>query len=141
MTCSAQPYTGNHAITKNLIMHPANLSPIIRWLQFRLAHRGVPKKRKTDVENFTKERSHILFSRHLVIVFFAQELQIFFPEVKHVLDTNRVKSKLSQSFKKEYCLFLACKDDSGFSRDEFSCELIALDNIWERILVVCSFIF
>ncbi|KNZ47704.1 uncharacterized protein VP01_620g9 [Puccinia sorghi] len=40
------------------------------------------------------------------------------PEVGHVLDSNKVKSKLSQGFKKDYDTFLACKDASGFGWDE-----------------------
>ncbi|KNZ64357.1 uncharacterized protein VP01_1038g11 [Puccinia sorghi] len=57
----------------------------------------------------------------------SKELRKHFPKVEHVHDANKVKSKLSQGFKKDYNTFLACKDSSGFGWDVISCEITALD--------------
>ncbi|KNZ53502.1 uncharacterized protein VP01_3220g1 [Puccinia sorghi] len=69
------------------------------------------------------------------LFFVAQELQKRIPEVKNVLDTNRVKSKLSQSFKKDYNSSLASKDSSGLVWDELSSEVTASDNVCEKLLL------
>ena len=66
----------------------------------------------------------------------AQELRRFFPEVQDVLDANKVKSKLSQSFKRDYDSFLACKDASGFGWDETACKVTASNDVWEKFLAV-----
>ncbi|KNZ55189.1 uncharacterized protein VP01_2743g2 [Puccinia sorghi] len=67
------------------------------------------------------------------------KLHKHFPEVKHVLDADKVKSiKLSQGFKKVYNVFLACKDPSEFSLtlcygwDKISCKVTASNAIWEK---------
>ncbi|KNZ53057.1 uncharacterized protein VP01_335g16 [Puccinia sorghi] len=84
----------------------------------------VSKGRKADSGFQTSSHWHV-----------AQELCKHFPEVEHVLDANKVKSKLSQGFKKDYDTFLACKDASGFGWDEISCEVTALDAVWDKFLL------
>ncbi|KNZ49922.1 uncharacterized protein VP01_4698g3 [Puccinia sorghi] len=56
----------------------------------------------------------------MMLDLYAKELHKHFPEVEHVLDANKLKSKLSQGFKKDYDTFLACKDSNGFGWDEIS---------------------
>ncbi|KNZ44235.1 uncharacterized protein VP01_938g3 [Puccinia sorghi] len=62
----------------------------------------------------------------------SQELRKLLPKVEHVLDANKVKSKLSQGFKKEENVFLACKDARGLGWDKISCE--ASDAVWKKVL-------
>ncbi|KNZ56084.1 uncharacterized protein VP01_24g10 [Puccinia sorghi] len=66
----------------------------------------------------------------------AQELRKHFPEVENVLNANKVKSKLSQGFKKDYDTFLACKDASRFGWDKISCEVTASDAVWDKFLLM-----
>jgi hypothetical protein len=66
----------------------------------------------------------------------AQELRKHFPETKYLLDANKVKSKLNQSFKRDYDTFLACKEASGFGWDETSCKVTAADDVWEQYVSV-----
>ncbi|KAA1102417.1 hypothetical protein PGTUg99_033775 [Puccinia graminis f. sp. tritici] len=47
---------------------------------------------------------------------------------------SKCKSKLSQSFKKEYDAFLACRNASGFGWDEIRCEVTASNDVWEHFL-------
>ncbi|PLW43430.1 hypothetical protein PCASD_07515 [Puccinia coronata f. sp. avenae] len=48
----------------------------------------------------------------------------------------KVKSKLNQSFKRDYDTFLTCKEASGFGWDETSCKVTAADDVWERYVSV-----
>ncbi|PLW30624.1 hypothetical protein PCASD_17764 [Puccinia coronata f. sp. avenae] len=66
----------------------------------------------------------------------AQELWKHFPETEYLLNANKVKSKLNQSFKRDYNTFVACKDASGFGWDKTSCEVTAADDVWERYVAV-----
>ncbi|KAA1112202.1 hypothetical protein PGTUg99_011808 [Puccinia graminis f. sp. tritici] len=47
---------------------------------------------------------------------------------------SKCKSKLSQSFKKEYDAFLACRNASGFGWDDIRCEVTASNEVWEHFL-------
>ncbi|WAR55225.1 hypothetical protein PtB15_4B845 [Puccinia triticina] len=71
----------------------------------------------------------------------AQAIRNAFPEVGNLLDYTKVKSKLSQSFKKDYDAFTACKNASGFGWDETNCKVIALDDVWEKFLEVSYFLW
>ncbi|KNZ51088.1 hypothetical protein VP01_40g12 [Puccinia sorghi] len=52
---------------------------------------------------------------------------------------KRCKSKLSQTFKKEYNAFVACKNASGFVWDKVRCEVTALNEVWDNFLLVRCF--
>ncbi|KAA1087463.1 hypothetical protein PGT21_032066 [Puccinia graminis f. sp. tritici] len=47
---------------------------------------------------------------------------------------SKCKSKLSQSFKKEYDAFVACRNASGFGWDDIRCEVTASNKVWENFL-------
>lgn len=67
------------------------------------------------VDNFKKGHKSNLGFQSISHWYVTQELHKHFPEFKHVLDADKVKSiKLSQGFKKVYNVFLACKDPSGY---------------------------
>ncbi|EFP79290.1 hypothetical protein PGT21_034168 [Puccinia graminis f. sp. tritici] len=46
----------------------------------------------------------------------------------------KCKSKLSQSFKKEYEAFNTCRHTSGFGWDDVRCEVTASNEVWESFL-------
>ncbi|PLW15215.1 hypothetical protein PCANC_11553 [Puccinia coronata f. sp. avenae] len=66
--------------------------------------------------------------------FVAQELRKAFPDVDQLLTHVKVKSKLSQSAKRDYDAFVACKAASGFGWDELTCEVTASNDVWEKYL-------
>ncbi|PLW47591.1 hypothetical protein PCASD_08165 [Puccinia coronata f. sp. avenae] len=66
----------------------------------------------------------------------AQQLREAFPETKFLLDYNKCKSKLNQSFRCDYNLFLALKEASRFGWDEIFCEFTSSKDVWERYVAV-----
>ncbi|PLW14678.1 hypothetical protein PCANC_18352 [Puccinia coronata f. sp. avenae] len=66
--------------------------------------------------------------------FVAQELRKAFPDVDQLLTHVKVKSKLSQSAKRDYNAFVACKAASGFGWDKLTCEVTASNDMWEKYL-------
>ncbi|OAV86172.1 hypothetical protein PTTG_10408, partial [Puccinia triticina 1-1 BBBD Race 1] len=66
----------------------------------------------------------------------AQKLREAFPETEHLLDYTKCKAKLNQSFKRDYDVFVACKEASGFGWDETLCEVTASDEVWERYVAI-----
>ncbi|PLW30254.1 hypothetical protein PCASD_19788 [Puccinia coronata f. sp. avenae] len=66
--------------------------------------------------------------------FVAQELRKAFPDVNQLLTHVKVKSKLSQSAKRDYDAFVACKAASGFGWDKLTCEVTASNDVWEKYL-------
>ncbi|PLW29650.1 hypothetical protein PCANC_27472 [Puccinia coronata f. sp. avenae] len=79
------------------------------------------KKQKRDSKSSTHQ-------------FVAQELRKAFPDVDQLLTHVKVKSKLSQSAKRDYNAFVACKAASGFGWDELTCEVTASNDVWEKYL-------
>jgi hypothetical protein len=70
----------------------------------------------------------------------ARELQTGFPEARHLLDYDTVKTKLTVSYKQDSRTFLAFKAAKVFRWDERNSEIIASDEDWNHFLVVsCIF--
>ncbi|KAI9630287.1 hypothetical protein KEM48_014011 [Puccinia striiformis f. sp. tritici PST-130] len=65
----------------------------------------------------------------------TRELEKHFPEVAHSITDKKVKSKLSQGFKRDYEAFLALKDASGFGWDNITGVVTASVEVWEHYLV------
>ncbi|KAI7933768.1 hypothetical protein MJO29_016723 [Puccinia striiformis f. sp. tritici] len=65
----------------------------------------------------------------------TRELEKHFPEVAHSITDKKVKSKLSQGFKRDYEAFLALKDASGFGWDDITGVVTTSVEVWERYLV------
>lgn len=63
---------------------------------------------------------------------FAEELRKDFPEARHLIDSDVVKSKISHSFKEDYTAFIACKEAPGFQLDQSKYELSASDEVWAK---------
>ncbi|PLW10541.1 hypothetical protein PCASD_22422 [Puccinia coronata f. sp. avenae] len=57
----------------------------------------------------------------------AEELRKEFPEARHLIDFNVVKSKLTHSLKEDYDAFIACKQAPGFQYDPSKYEVLASD--------------
>ncbi|KAH9467577.1 hypothetical protein Pst134EA_011217 [Puccinia striiformis f. sp. tritici] len=64
----------------------------------------------------------------------TRELEKNFPEVAHCITDKKVKSKLSQGFKRDYKAFLALKNASGFGWDDITGVATASTEVWERYL-------
>ncbi|KAI7951581.1 hypothetical protein MJO28_007265 [Puccinia striiformis f. sp. tritici] len=64
----------------------------------------------------------------------TRELEKNFPEVAHCITDKKVKSKLSQGFKRNYEAFLALKNASGFGWDNITGVATASTEVWERYL-------
>ncbi|KNE98893.1 hypothetical protein PSTG_07913 [Puccinia striiformis f. sp. tritici PST-78] len=64
----------------------------------------------------------------------TRELEKNFPEVAHCITDKKVKSKLSQGFKRNYEAFLALKNASGFGWDDITGVATASTEVWERYL-------
>ncbi|PLW47402.1 hypothetical protein PCANC_05864 [Puccinia coronata f. sp. avenae] len=103
--------TPNQAILKMLNLKMARNQPMEVML-LELYVQEVEKGKRTN--NGFQNTLH----RHV-----AQQLREAFLETKFLLDYNKCKSKLNQSFKQDYDLFLALKEASGFGWDEISCEV------------------
>jgi hypothetical protein len=69
---------------------------------------------------------------------FAEELRKDFPEARHLIDSDVVKSKISHSFKEDYTAFIACKEAPGFQLDQSKYELSASDEVWAKYVEVMS---
>ncbi|KAI7956209.1 hypothetical protein MJO29_007608 [Puccinia striiformis f. sp. tritici] len=65
----------------------------------------------------------------------TRELEKNFPGVAHILTDKKVKSKLSQGFKRDYNAFLALKNASGFGWDDITGVATAPAEVWDRYLV------
>ncbi|POW12302.1 hypothetical protein PSTT_04574, partial [Puccinia striiformis] len=67
----------------------------------------------------------------------TRELEKNFPEVAHCITNKKVKSKLSQGFKRDYNAFLALNNASGFGWDNITGVATASAEVWDCYLVVC----
>ncbi|POV95037.1 hypothetical protein PSTT_16492 [Puccinia striiformis] len=65
----------------------------------------------------------------------TRELGKNFPEVAHCITNKKVKSKLSQGFKRDYDAFLALKNASGFGWDDITGVATASAEVWDCYLV------
>jgi hypothetical protein len=68
----------------------------------------------------------------------AEELRKEFPEARHLINFNVVKSKLTHSLKEDYDAFIACKQAPGFQYDPSKYEVSASDEVWARYVEVMS---
>ncbi|PLW18336.1 hypothetical protein PCANC_14210 [Puccinia coronata f. sp. avenae] len=64
----------------------------------------------------------------------ARELTFRFPLVAHLLDFNKVKTRLDLPFRRDYEAFLACTRAPGFAWDKRACQVSASDAVWEKYL-------
>ncbi|KAI9610926.1 hypothetical protein KEM48_008585 [Puccinia striiformis f. sp. tritici PST-130] len=65
----------------------------------------------------------------------TRELEKNFPEVAHCITNKKVKSKLSQGFKRDYNAFLALNNASGFGWDNITGVATASAEVWDCYLV------
>ncbi|WAR52004.1 hypothetical protein PtB15_1B442 [Puccinia triticina] len=114
-----------------LVHHLESLKQALRWtgpmevMLLDLYVREVEKGKQSN--NGFQNTTH----QHV-----AQQLREAFPATKQLLDYSKCKTKLNQLFKKDYDLFLACKESSGFGWDETLCEVTASNEVWERYCAV-----
>jgi hypothetical protein len=66
----------------------------------------------------------------------AEQFRKEFPQVRDVHDFNFIKSELTQSFKRDYEAFVACKEAPGFVWDQSKHTVSASDEDWAKILEV-----
>jgi hypothetical protein len=96
---------------------------IYSMLGFYIAEVAMGKKPKSGFPDLTHQE-------------LAQELQKEFPEARHIINFNVIKTKLTNSFKKDYNAFIACKEAPGFRLDLSKCEVLASDEVWANFVKV-----